>query len=186
MGDTFDTIIGTTSHPGLLDDIHTRANSTLSIKGFHSQHVDSKDEFDERVKLVTSLSALVTRGEYFSVYDNATLPFLPRVIGCTQQIDFFKPFLGSEDDIDATFINVPTVKSRTKDLKDIAKAKIKLLEGSLDLNNVQLSKEAIKRLLDNRWGVEGNAELDLELYKALEQLSKSKRRRFGIFSLPTW
>ena len=52
MGDTFDTIIGTTSHPGLLDDIHTRANSTLSIKGFHSQHVDSKDEFDERVKLV--------------------------------------------------------------------------------------------------------------------------------------
>lgn len=126
----------------------------------------------------------MTRGEYFSVYDNATLPFLPRVIGCTQQIDFFKPFLGSEDDIDATFINVPTVKSRTKDLKDIAKAKIKLLEGSLDLNNVQLSKEAIKRLLDNRWGVEGNAELDLELYKALEQLSK--RRRFGIFSLPTW
>ena len=81
----------------------------------------------------------------------------------------------AEKNIDATFISVPSVQSRTKDLKEIAKAKIKLLEGKFGLQDVQLSKEAIKRLLDHRWGVEGAAELDAELYKSLEQLVLEKR-----------
>ena len=80
----------------------------------------------------------------------------------------------AEKNIDATFISVPSVQSRTKDLKEIAKAKIKLLEGKFGLQDVQLSKEAIKRLLDHRWGVEGAAELYAELYKSLEQLKREK------------
>ena len=171
--DFIDTILGTDSHPGLLDDLARANGTTLLLKGFQSQQADSKDNFDRRVELVTALARLVDRREYYSAFEEKMVPFLPRIIGCTQNVDYFKQFL--EEDGDATFINVPSVRSRTKDLKDIAKAKMKSLEGSFGLENVQLSKEATQRLLDHRWGVDGAAELDSELYKALELLRSEKK-----------
>ena len=143
--DYIDTILGSTSHPGILDDIAKEQNATLLIKGFNSQHVDSKDELERRLELVNGLARLVSQREFISRYNNnETIQFLPRIIGCTQRKDYLQQYFGvaNEKDIDsAIFINVPTVQSRTKDLKDIAKAKIRKLESSLGLEDVTLSKE---------------------------------------------
>jgi len=142
--DYIDTILGSTSHPGILDDIAKEQNATLLIKGFNSQHVDSKAEFDRRLELVNGLARLVSQREFISRYNNnETIQFLPRIIGCTQRKDYLQQYFGveNEKEIDAMFINVPTVQSRTKDLKDIAKAKIRKLESSLGLEDVTLSKE---------------------------------------------
>jgi len=143
--DYIDTILGSTSHPGILDDIAKEQNATLLIKGFNSQHVDSKAEFDRRLELVNGLARLVSQREFISRYNNnETIQFLPRIIGCTQRKDYLQQYFGvdNEKDIDnVIFINVPTVQSRTKDLKDIAKAKIRKLESSLGLEDVTLSKE---------------------------------------------
>lgn len=142
--DYIDTILGSTSHPGILDDIAKEQNAILLIKGFNSQHADSKDEFDRRLELVNELARLVSQREFISRYNNnETVQFLPRIIGCTQRKDYLQQYFGvdNEKDIDAMFINVPTVQSRKKDLKDIAKAKIRKLESSLGLEDVTLSKE---------------------------------------------
>jgi len=60
-------------------------------------------------------------------------------------------------------------------LKYIAKQKLKCIEGNFGLENVQLSKEATQRLLDHRWEVDGDAELDSELYKGLERLASEMK-----------
>lgn len=142
--DYIDIILGSTSHPGIIDDIAKEQNATLLIKGFNSQHVDNKDEFDRRLELVNGLARLVSQREFISRYNNnETIQFLPRIIGCTQRKDYLQQYFGveNEKEIDAIFINVPTVQSRTRDLKDIAKAKIRKLESSLGLEDVTLSKE---------------------------------------------
>ncbi len=166
-----DTILGTSSHPGLLDDLSGQANTTLILKGFQSLHVDSKEEYDRRSELVLALHTLVVGREYFSTFENVTKPFLPRVIGCTQQDPVFFTKGLDENCIDAFFIKVPSFASRAADLKDIAKQKIKQMERNFGLKNVQLSKEATQRLLDHRWEVDGDAELDYEISKGLERLS---------------
>lgn len=124
----------------------------MLIKGFNSQHVDSKDEFDRRLELVNGLARLVSQREFISRYNsNETIQFLPRIIGCTQRKDYLQQYFGVENEKDVDnviFINVPTVQSRTKDLKDIAKAKIRALESSLGLEDVTLSKEG-KRYAHN-------------------------------------
>ena len=166
-----DTILGTAAHPGLLDDLAGQANTTLILKGFQSLHVDSKDEYVRRTELVLALNSLVVRREFFSTFENNTKPFLPRIIGCTQRDpDYFtKGQDGKSDGI--IFIKVPSFESRAVDLKDIAKQKIKQIERSYGLKNVQLSKEATQRLLDHRWEVDGDAELDSELCKGLDRLA---------------
>ena len=77
--------------------------------------------------MVNGFARLVSQREFVSRYNNnETIQFLPRIIGCTQRKDYLQQYFGveNEKDVDAIFINVPTVQSRTKDLKDIAKAKI--------------------------------------------------------------
>ena len=169
-----DTILGTTLHPGLLDDLSIQANTTLVLKGFQSQHVDSKDSFDRRGELIDVLDTLVTKGQFYSTYDNSTKAFLPRIIGCTQRPpQYFTERCGK--DFKATFIKVPSFEQRKSDIKAIAAAKIKLLETNFGLSNVQLSKEGRQRLLDHRWEVDGDAELDSELHSGLELLAAEKK-----------
>ncbi len=169
-----DTILGTTSHPGLLDDLSIQANTTLVLKGFQSQHVDSKDSLDRRGELIDVLDTLVTRGQFYSTYENSTKDFLPRIVGCTQRPpQYFIERCGQ--DIKATFIKVPSFEQRKSDIQAIAAAKIQLLESNFGLSNVQLSKEGRQRLLDHRWEVDGDAELDSELYNGLELLASEKK-----------
>jgi len=172
--DFLDTILGTTSHPGLFDDLSVQANTTLVLKGFQSQHVDSKDSFDRRGELVNVLDTLITKRQFYSTYANSTKDFLPRIIGCTQRPpEYFTGRCGR--DFKATFIKVPSFEQRKSDIKAIAEAKIKLLERNFGLSNVQLSKEGRQLLLDHRWEVDGDAELDSELYNGLQFLASEKK-----------
>lgn len=167
--DFIDTILGTSSHPGLLDDLSVQANTTLILRGFQSKHVESKDSYDRREELLHALAGLVN-SKYYSTFENTTKPFLPRLVGCTQRNpDYF-------DNNDAIFIKVPSFESRTKDLKDIARGKIKSHEQEFPrLVKVELSKEATQRLMDHRWGIDGDAELDQELFRGLKLLSEEKK-----------
>ena len=166
-----DTILGTAAHPGLLDDLAGQANTTLILKGFRSLHVDSKDEFDRRKELLGALNSLVVGREFFSTFENKTNPFFPRVVRCTQRDpDYFTKGLDGKC-IDAIFVKVPSFESRAVDMKDIAMQKIKHIERSYGLKNVQLSKEATQRLLDHRWEIDGDAELDSELSGGLQRLA---------------
>jgi hypothetical protein len=170
-----DTILGTASHPGLLDDLSGQANTTLILKGFQSLHVDSKGQYERRKELVLALNSLVTSREYFSTFENKTKSFLPRIIGCTQRDrDYFTNGLDGKSNA-IIFIKVPSFESRAADLKYIAKQKLKHIESNFGLENVQLSKEATQRLLDHRWEVDGDAELDSELYKGLERLASEMK-----------
>ena len=172
--DFLDTILGTTSHPGLMDDLSGQANTTLVLKGFQSQHVDSKESFDRRGELVDMLARLVTEGQFYSTFENSTKPFLPRIVGCTRRPpEFFLERVGK--DMKAIFIKVPSFESRKSDIKAIAEAKIKNIEKAFGLSNVLLSKEGTQRLLDHRWEVDGDAELDSELYNGLQFLSLEKK-----------
>jgi len=172
--DFLDTILGTMSHPGLFDDLSVQANTTLVLKGFQSQHVDSKDSFDRRGELVNVLDTLITKRQFYSTYANSTKDFLPRIIGCTQRPpEYFTGRCGR--DFKATFIKVPSFEQRKSDIKAIAEAKIKLLERNFGLSNVQLSKEGRQLLLDHRWEVDGDAELDSELYNGLQFLASEKK-----------
>eukprot|EP00984_Skeletonema_dohrnii_P030258 scaffold21619_cov72-Skeletonema_dohrnii-CCMP3373.AAC.1 len=148
--DFLDTILGTTSHPGLFDDLSVQANTTLVLKGFQSQHVDSKDSFDRRGELIDVLDTMVTKGQFYSTYENSTKDFLPRIVGCTQRPpQYFTERCGQ--DLKATFIKVPSFEQRKSDIQAIAAAKIKLLEQKFGLTNIELSKEGRQRLLDHRW-----------------------------------
>ncbi|KAL3763255.1 hypothetical protein ACHAWU_008958 [Discostella pseudostelligera] len=170
-----DTILGTVSHPGLLDDLAGQTNTTLILKGFQSLHVESKGQYERRKELVLALNSLVTSREYFSTFENKTKSFLPRIIGCTQRDpDYFTNGLDGKSNA-IIFIKVPSFESRAADLKYIAKQKLKCIEGNFGLENVQLSKEATQRLLDHRWEVDGDAELDSELYKGLERLASEMK-----------
>ena len=73
--DYIDTILGTTSHPGLLDDLSLQHNTTLLLKGFNSPQSDSKEEFDRKMELVTALARLVSHKEFYSIYANETIEF---------------------------------------------------------------------------------------------------------------
>jgi len=168
--DYIDTILGTGSHPGLLDDLAIKQNSTVIVKGFQSKHVESKEKYERRQELVSALAGLVYGRNYFSTYENVTKPFLPRVVGCTQRTpDYFG------ENTDALFVKVPSFESRRKDLKDIAKGKVKQFENIYGLSNVTLSKEGIQRLLDHTWEIDADAELDLELCNGLELLASEQR-----------
>ena len=91
--DFIDTILGTSEHPGLFDDLSTQANTTLILKGFQTLHVDSKESYDKRQELVHTLAGLLNQ-KYYSKYHNQTKPFLPRIVGCTQRDpDYFKKVL---------------------------------------------------------------------------------------------
>ena len=172
--DFLDTILGTTSHPGLFDDLSEQGNTTLILKGFQSQHVESKESFDRRGELMNVLNTLVTKRQYFSTYENSTKPFLPRIIGFTQRPPtYFKDRYGG--DFEANFIKVPSFEQRKSDIKAIAKAKIKVLEKNYGLSNVDLSKEGTQRLLDHRWEFDGDAELDAELCSGLKFLASEKK-----------
>jgi hypothetical protein len=172
--DFLETILGTMSHPGLFDDLSVQANTTLVLKGFQSQHVDSKDSFDRRGELINVLDTLITKRQFYSTYANSTKDFLPRIIGCTQRPpEYFTGRCGR--DFKATFIKVPSFEQRKSDIKAIAEAKIKLLERNFGLSNVQLSKEGRQLLLDHRWEVDGDAELDSELYNGLQFLASEKK-----------
>ena len=74
--DYIETILGTTSHPGLLDDLSLQHNTTLLLKGFNSPQSDSKEEFDRKMELVTALARLVSHKEFYSIYANQTMEFL--------------------------------------------------------------------------------------------------------------
>ncbi|KAL7535220.1 hypothetical protein ACHAXR_006353 [Thalassiosira sp. AJA248-18] len=180
--DFLDTILGTTSHPGLMDDLSVQANTTVVLKGFQSKHVDSKDSFDRRGELIGMLVALVSEGQFYSTYDNSTKTFLPRIVGCTQRPPEFFSERGGKD-FNAVFIKVPSFESRKSDIKAIAEAKIKHLESNFGLSNVQLSKEGTQRLLDHRWEVDGDADLDSELYNGLQLLVSEKWNPFATNSL---
>ena len=172
--DFVDTVLGTAAHPGLLDDLAPRADATVILRGFQSLHVESRENFDRREELVQALAGLV-RGEYYSTFDDATKPFLPRIVGCSQRgPDYFQQALG-DDSIDAIFVKVPSFESRAKDLRDISVCKIREIEGSLGLDGVALSREATQRLLDHSWAIDADAELDTELCGALELLASERR-----------
>lgn len=166
------TILGTDTHPGLLDDLSTQSNTTLILLGFQSQHVDSKECLDRRDELMNVLHMLI-QGQYFSVFENTTKPFLPRIIVCTSRpVDYFTQL---PNELDAICIKVPSLESRKSDIKAIAEAKIHQLEGSFSLSDIQLSKEGRHRLLDHKWEVDGDAELEYELYRGLERLASEKK-----------
>ncbi|KAL3796747.1 hypothetical protein HJC23_010894 [Cyclotella cryptica] len=165
-----DTILGTNSHPGLLDDLAVQSNTTLILKGFQSKHVESKEKYDRREELLRALAGLVHGRNYFSTYENRTKSFLPRVVGCTQRTP---EYFGEKPD--AIFIKVPSFESRRKDLKDIAKAKLKVFEQKFELNDVVLSKEAVQRLLDHTWGIDADKELDSELCNGLKLLASEQK-----------
>ena len=78
--DYIDTILGTTSHPGLLDDLSLQHNTTLLLKGFNSPQSDSKEEFDRKMELVTALARLVSHKEFYSIYANQTIEFLVSMV----------------------------------------------------------------------------------------------------------
>ena len=167
-----DMILGTHSRPGVLDDLSVLSNSTVIVEGFQAQHVESKEGFERREDLSHAFVRLV-HGEYFSRYENKTKRFLPRVIGCTRlEPEYFKK--SSENIVDAIFINVPSLANRLRDIKNIARGKIKQFEHNYGLHDVRLSEEAMHTLLDHTWGVGGNEELDSELLKCLKQLSLEK------------
>eukprot|EP00985_Skeletonema_marinoi_P032572 scaffold39178_cov220-Skeletonema_marinoi.AAC.9 len=172
--DFLDTILGTASHPGLFDDLSVQANTTLVLKGFQSQHVDSKDSLDRRGELIDVLDTMVTKGQFYSTYENSTKAFLPRIVGCTQRPpQYFTERCGKH--LNATFIKVPSFEQRKSDIQAIAAAKIKLLERKFGLTNIELSKEGRQRLLDHRWEVDGDSELDSELYNGLQLLASEKK-----------
>lgn len=168
--DFIDTILGTISHPGLLDDLAVQVNTTLILKGFQSPHVESLEKYERRGELLRALAGLVHGRSYFSTYENKTKAFLPRVVGCTQRTpDYFG------ENTDAIFIKVPSFESRRKDLKDIAKAKLKDFEQNFGLNDVILSKEAVQRLFDHTWGIDAEKELDSELCHGLKLLASEQK-----------
>lgn len=169
-----DTILGTVKHPGLLDELATQCFTTLIIKGFQSRHVESKERLDRRDELMHALDMLL-RGQYFSTYENMTVPFMPRIIVCTSRpIEYFAQRLG-EEFLDAIYIKVPSFESRKSDIEAIAEAKIHLLEGAFGLTNVQLSKEGRQLLLDHKWEIDADNELDYELSNGLEMLANEKQ-----------
>ncbi|KAL9190297.1 hypothetical protein ACHAXT_007508 [Thalassiosira profunda] len=171
--DFIDTVLGTHSHPGLLDDLSGQANTTLILKGFQSLNVESRESYDRREELVHALTDLIQR-RYYSTFENETKPFLPRIIGCTQRDpDYFKRGL-DDGTVDTIFIKVPSFESRTKDLKDISVCKIREIEQSLGMIDVKLSKEATQRLLDHSWAIDADAELDTELFDALKLLASER------------
>ena len=171
-----DTILGTESHPGLLDDLATRANATVIVKGFQSRPAGSKERYDRREELTRALSGLVGGGTYYSAFAGETRPFLPRVIGCTQRDpSFFQSLNPEKDDVNAVFIKVPSLDARSKDLADISRGKIRTIEGRLGLRDVTLGKEATQRLRDHAWGADADAELDAELCRGLERLAAERR-----------
>jgi hypothetical protein len=153
-----------------LDDLAVQANTTLVLKGFQSAHVESKERYERRGELLSALAGLVHGRSYFSTYENKTNAFLPRVVGCTQRTpDYFG------ENTDAIFIKVPSFESRRKDLKDIAKAKLKDFEQNFGLNDVILSKEAVQRLFDHTWGINADKELDSELCHGLKLLASEQK-----------
>lgn len=116
---------------------------------------------------------MLIQGQYFSVFENTTKPFLPRIIVCTSRpVDYFTQL---SNELDAIYIKVPSLESRKSDIKAIAEAKIHQLEGSFGLSDIQLSKEGRHRLLDHKWEVDGDAELEYELYRGLERLASEKK-----------
>lgn len=173
--DYTDTILGTLDHPGLLDDLADRANATVVVNGFMSERVDSRDELDRRDELRRAYARLLS-GKFLSVYSNTTKPFLPRVIGTTRQtLDYFVDILKQYDEVPQfTFVKVPSFESRSADIKDIAQSRVFGLESQFDLQNVTLSKSAVRRLLDHSW-LGGEDELDVEISKALTLLKREKR-----------
>ena len=174
-GDFLDTILGTSSHPGILDDLAPQANTTVILYGFQSQHVDSKDSLNRRGELVNALNNLV-QGRYYSTFEDTTKAFLPRIVGCTQRpAEYFERQEG-RDFNKPIIIKVPSFESRTSDIQSIARAKITQLEQNFsDLSNVQLSKEGTQLLLDHKWEVDGESELESELYMALQLLASEKK-----------
>ena len=174
--DFLDTILGTSSHPGILDDLAPQANTTVILYGFQSQHVDSKDSLDRRGELMDALNNLV-QGHYHSTYEDTKKAFLPRIVGCTQRPpEYFEDKQEGKELNKPIIIKVPSFESRTSDIQSIAKAKISQLEKSFSaLSNVQLSKEGTQLLLDHKWEVDGESELGSELYMALQLLASEKK-----------
>ena len=167
------TLFGTVEHPGLFDELTMQVNTTLILMGFQSQHAESKDAFDRREKVTQVLDMLVVKGQFHSTYENTTKLFQPKILLCTRHSpEYFTERLG--DEVIPTIIKVPSLESRKSDIEAIAEAKITEFESNFALSNVQLSNEAVHRLLDHKWEM-GDDELDAELRTALEQLALEKK-----------
>lgn len=166
------TLLGTAHHPGILDGITDRTNTTLIIIGFHSQTADHATNYENRQAVFEALTQIVTKRSYYSAFDKKDKPFMPRfILTCTRES------LGvlSDGKADAIIVKVPSLESRKADMKEIAASKIKHLEPKYGLAGVRLSREATHRLLDHRWEI-GETELDTELCNALDLLAMERQR----------
>jgi len=165
-----ETMLGSDTQAGLLDLLSDEKNTTLVLNSFQSRTVESADVFGRRQELYQTIAKLITDQTFYSHYDGKEKFFAPRIIAtCTRQPDFL------DDSSDVFLVKVPALESRTQDMEAIATSKIKLLERSYGLENVEMSPEATHRLLDHRWEV-GESELDSELCNALELLASEKQQ----------
>ena len=56
-----------------------------------------------------------------------------------------------------------------EDANDIAQGKINSLQQNFELNDVSLSKSAIRTLLDHRWSIDADEEFSSELNNGLKR-----------------
>jgi len=162
-----ETLLGNRHHPGILDEITDRANTTVVILGFRSQTSQHVTDYENKKAVSNALIQILSEGSFYSVYDGKVKQFQPRLaLTCTHE-----SLLNVRLDDDVTVVKVPSLESRKADLKEIATQKLRHLAPKFGLVNVQLSRQATHRLLDHRWEI-GEAELDQELCNALELLQQ--------------
>lgn len=166
---------------GLLDVWSDQVNATVVIKGFESRTATNEEELNHRKVLEQTVAQLITQQTFTSRHKNNTvLPFLPRIIYSfhgTQEPAYLQGSNLNNVKNAILWIKVPSLESRTQDMALIAQSKINVMkkEYGMLLNDVQLTKGAIQRLLDHKWS-DGEPELDQELKNALLRLALERQR----------
>lgn len=168
--DHFDTMVGLTNHPGLLDVLADAANTTVVLTGFQSVSAHSSQDLCRRQELKEIVAGLVMNQTFYSRFERSEKTFKPRIIATYSD---YPKFVDSSTDV--FMIKVPPLESRIKDMEAIATSKIRIFERSYGLESVRLSAEATHRLLDHRWEV-CEPELDEELHSALDLLAKERQK----------
>ena len=159
---------------GVLDLWADQANATVVIKGFDSRTASNEEDFNTRQELEKTLASLLTKQTFYSRVQGKEIPFQPRLIYTmhgTKEPDYLKGSRAGR----ILWIRVPGLESRTQDMAVIAQAKVDTFQKEYGLRNVQLTPEAIHRLLDHTW-TRGEPELDQELRNALLRLALEQKK----------